>query len=56
MQASRFDSIQAAHLEYLASYLRATNEDRRVTTSVIALVAALLVLPLALLLIPSAFG
>jgi hypothetical protein len=47
---------QPAHLDHLADYLQATEEDRRVSPGVIALVAALIVLPLALLLIPPAIG
>jgi hypothetical protein len=56
MQTTQLDSIQSAHLEHLASYLRSTDEPRRISNDVIALVIALLVLPLALLLIPPALG
>jgi hypothetical protein len=44
------------HLDSIASYLQSTGGDRRVSAGVVALVAGLLVLPLVLLLISSAFG
>jgi hypothetical protein len=48
--------LDRTHLDSIASYLQSTGGDRQVSLGVVALVAGLLVLPLALLLIPPAFG